>query len=351
MEYNILPFGEIWQNGIFNVPSALIEKYIRLASEYQLKALLLTLANSGVYSSELIAKKLGITASDAEEIMEFWVAEGVAAVKGEAAPVIKAEPAQKPIDELKQEIVASVVTKSASAEKKSVRVSAPTLTPKDIVCAASENAEIGELLNEAQVVLGRTISHAESEMLVNLVNFYGMSPTIVLMILGYCNQEKARNKEKKIGTAYIIKIAENWLDEGIDTVALAEEKLQSIEKSNKYWNEIIALAGIRHKSPTEKQRAMVLSWYDDFSSDMLNLAIDKMKENTESPKLSYVDSILKSWKKKGIKTPEDVEKENEEFEKSKAKPVKKNPNSLSRKPTYDLEKIKQDAMKNTEIKF
>lgn len=232
-----------------------------------------------------------------------------------------------------------------------MRVSAPTLTPKDIVCAINESPEISELLNEAQVVLGRTISHAESEMLVNLVNFYGLSSAIILMILGYCKQERERNRDKKIGTAYIMKIAENWLDEGIDTIALAEEKLKSIEKTNKYWNEITALAGIRHKNPTDKQRAMVLSWYDDFSLDMITVAIDKMKENTDSPKLSYVDSILKSWKKKGVKTPEDIEKEDEEFEKSKTKPLKKNPNSLSRKPTYDLEKIKQDAMNNTEIKF
>lgn len=108
MEYNILPFGEIWQSGIFNVPTALIEKYIKLASEYQLKSLLLILGNNGVYSSELIAKKLGITLSEADEFMEFWVAEGVAAVKGEAPKVQKAEPAQKPIDELKNEIMASI---------------------------------------------------------------------------------------------------------------------------------------------------------------------------------------------------------------------------------------------------
>lgn len=337
MDYNILPFGDIWQGGIFNVPAALVEKYIKLASEYQLKALLIILASNGVHSSEQIAKKLGITASDAAEIMEFWVAEGVVAVNGEASPQAVAAPEKAPEPEKKK--------------TKSVRISAPTLTPKDIVRAVSESDEIGELLNEAQVVLGRTISHAESEMLVNLVNFYGFRTEIILMILAYCRQEKERNKDKKIGTAYIMKIAENWLEEGIDTVPLAEEKLRAIEKSDRYWNEIIALAGIKHKNPTAKQREMVLSWYNDFSLDMISIAIDKMKENTESPKLAYVDSILKSWKKKNIKTPEDVEEESREFSKSREKSDKKPQGKISRKPTYDLEKIKKDAMSNTEIKF
>lgn len=349
MDYSILPFGEIWQSGIFNVPSALIDKYIKLASEYQLKALLLILNNNGVYSAELIAKKLGITVSDAKEIMEFWIAEGVAAVKDKSGKMIAPASAVKEAAPKAEE-----KPHKAQSEKKNVCVSAPTLTPKDIVCAVSENAEIGELLNEAQVVLGRTISHAESEMLVNLVNFYAFKTEIILMILDYCKREKQRNKDKKIGTAYIMKIAENWMEEGIDNISLAEEKLKAIEKSDRYWNEVISLAGIRHKNPTPKQRAMVLSWFDDFSIDMITIAIDKMKENTDSPKLSYVDSILKSWSKNGIKTPDDVQRESEEFAKNKEKQTpdkKKQAGKISRKPTYNLEQIKKDAMNNTEIKF
>lgn len=349
MEYNILPFGEIWQGGIFNVPSALAEKYIRLTSENQLKALLLILANSGVCSSEEIAKRLGIAEADAEEIMEFWVSEGVAAVNSKAqskAPSAAEKPA------VKESAPAIAEGKKLPKEKKSVRVCAPTLTPADIVRAVNENPEIGELLNDAQVVLGRTISHAEGEMLVNLVNFYGFKAEIILMILDYCKQEKQRNKDKKIGTAYIMRIAENWLDEGIDSLSLAEEKLRSIESSDRYWNEITALAGIKHRNPTQKQRDMVLSWYADFSLEMITIAIDKMRENTQSPKLSYVDSIIKSWRKNGIKTPEDVKRENEAFAKKReAEKEKKAPGKIGRKPTYDLEQIKKDAMKNTEIKF
>ncbi len=45
MDYSIVPIGGIWVNGAFNVPLAVVDKYIRLASEYQLKALLI---NSGL---------------------------------------------------------------------------------------------------------------------------------------------------------------------------------------------------------------------------------------------------------------------------------------------------------------
>ena len=338
MDYSIAPFGEIWSGGVFNVPYALADKYIKLASEYQLKALLIILSSNGKNSSAQIAKKLGITSSDAEELMEFWLAEGVVSADGvNIAPVSVAEEKHK-APEPKEEV-------------KKIQLTAPVLTPKDIVAAAEENPEIGELLNEAQVVLGRTISHSESEMLVNMVNFYGMKTEIVLMILEYCRSLKEKNKNRAIGTAYILKIAQNWMDEGIETVAQAEDKLKSVEKSDRIWREIIALAGIMHKNPTVKQREMVLKWQQDFSMDMISIAIDRMKENTDSPKLSYVDTILKSWKKKSILTPADVASENEQFAKKKKKKKSAADDKIGGTPSYNLEEIKKNALNNTDIKF
>lgn len=342
MDYAIAPFGEVWSGGVFNVPAALADQYIKLASEYQLKALLLILSNNGKNSSEQIAKKLGLTSADVQELMEFWIAEGVVSADGKVA--------EQPVYAPKSEPEAPVAEKK---EVKKVLLTAPTLQPKDIVAAARENPEIGELLNEAQVVLGRTISHSESEMIVNMVNFYGMRSEIVLMILEYCRSLKEKDKSRNIGTAYILKLAQNWMEEGIDTIADAEEKLKSLEKSDRVWNEISAMAGIMHKKPTVKQREMVLGWSNAFSMDMIAIAIDRMKENTDSPKLSYVDKILKSWREKGISTPAQVAEESEQFAKSKEKTAggSKKTGEISRKPTYDIEKIKRDARNNTDIKY
>ena len=342
MDYAIAPFGEVWSGGVFNVPAVLADKYIKLASEYQLKALLLILSNNGKNSSEQIAKKLGLTSSDVQELMEFWIAEGVVSADGKVA--------EQPVYAPKPEPEAP---KAEKKEAKKILLTAPTLQPKDIVAAAQENPEIGELLNEAQIVLGRTISHSESEMIVNMVNFYGMRSEIVLMILEYCRALKEKDKSRNIGSAYILKIAQNWMEEGIDTIADAEEKLKSLEKSDRVWHEIAAMAGIMHKKPTVKQREMVLGWSGDFSMDMISIAIDRMKENTDSPKLSYVDKILKSWKEKGVSTPAQVAEESEQFAKSKEKSSSggKKTGEISRKPTYDIEKIKKDARNNTDIKY
>ena len=35
MEYKALPFSSVWENGIFNLPTKLVDEYLKLASEYQ----------------------------------------------------------------------------------------------------------------------------------------------------------------------------------------------------------------------------------------------------------------------------------------------------------------------------
>lgn len=334
MDYRVSPFGDIWKNGIFNVPNELVDRYIKMASEYQLKALLFILRNGGCSDSSSIARALGQTASDIDELLEFWVNEGVIVANGQEA-VTKAPVEQSP--------------DKKETEKPAVKevISAPRLTPKDIVAYLRDDENLRFLLSDAQRVLGRTISHSEQEMLVNMVIYYGLKVEVVLMILEFYRSEK--EKGKTIGISYINSMAKNWAEEGISSIADAEQKLQDIARGNRLWNEVVAITGIRHRQPTAKQREMVDIWFKDFDIAMITLAADIMKENTPQPTLAYVNKILKEWKKKGISSPAQVQAEQEAFAKSREDKQGKKADRLKGKPSYDLEQIKRDAMDNTEI--
>lgn len=333
MDYRVAPFGEIWQNGMFNVPSDIVDRYIRLASEYQLKALLFIFRNNGRSSSAQIAKALGQTVGDIDDLLEFWIDEGVLFIDGQA--VVQSAPVSDKSDE-------NITEKPAKPKKETL--SAPRLSPKDIVTAQKENEDICVLLNEAQVILGRTISQAEQEMLVNMVNYYGLKVEVIMMILEFYRSERERGKA--LGVSFVNTMAKDWADEGINTVADAEAKLQSIAHSDRLWNEIVAITGIKHRRPTSKQREMIAKWFEDFDITMVTLASDIMKENIPEPKLQYMNSILNKWKKKGITTPAQVELEQAEFNKNKDN---KKDDKIKSKPTYDLDDYKKYAMNNTEI--
>ena len=329
MNYQILPMGNAWKNGMFSVPCLIAENYIKLASEYQLKALLLILANNGQSSSKEIAKTLGCTESDVDDFLEFWIDEGVLVSDASAAePEFKKEaPAPKPAEKKK-------------AAKKSVEaMPVPSLTPPEIAAALRENPELAELLQNAQEVLGRTISHAEQELLINMVQYYGLPSEVVLTILQYYKTEKGRGRA--IGTAYLGAMAKNWSEEGITTLDAADEKLRELENSDKLWKEVLATASISFRNPTVNQREMIKNWNDGFSFDMIAYACELMKENAVKPTLKYVDKILLNWQKQGIKTLDAAKADNEAHQ---AKNEKAKSGKLQGTPSFDISEIEKKAM-------
>lgn len=138
-------------------------------------------------------------------------------------------------------------------------------------------------------------------------------------------------------------MAKNWSDEGIVTLSDADEKLKQLEASDRLWKEIVAISGIRHRNPTIKQREMIERWNEDFGIEMISMACDIMKENTDKPNLKYVDGVIKNWKKKGIFTPEDVLNE------EKAHNEKKENASSDIDETYDIDEINRRAMLNDDF--
>lgn len=324
MLYQPIPMGEIWADGMIAVPKKIATNYLKLASEYQLKALLIILSKSGGVTEDEIARSLGCTREDAKEFLEFWVEEGLLSCDGEIVQ------RQETVPERKEE---------KKPKKESVPV--PRLSPRDIVCICRENQELTQCLRHSQEVLGKTLSHIEQELIVNMVTYYGLPCDVVLTILQFYKKEKESGKA--IGTAYISAMAKDWSEQGIVTLADADEKLKALESSNRLWKEIVAISGVRHRNPTVKQREMIERWAEDFGIEMISIACDIMKENTDKPSLKYVDGVLKNWKKKGIFTPVDVANE------EKAHNDKKQSGSSDIDDTYDIDEINRRAIMNDDF--
>lgn len=329
MQYQVLPVGNIWQDGMVAVPKKVATNYLKFASEYQLKALLLILANNGASDSKAIAKALGCTESDAVDFLEFWVEEGFLSCDGNVVE-------QKPVEAPK------TVEKEIAPKKESAPI--PTYKVSDIVAILNENKELAETMRHAEEVLGRILSHVEKELVLNMVLYYGLPCDVVMVILQYFKSEK--QKGRAIGTSYIAAMAKNWSEEGIVTLEDADEKLKQLESSDRLWSEIVAISGIKHRNPTVKQREMINTWAKDFNIQMIAIACDIMKENTDKPTLKYVDSVLKNWKKNGIFTPEDVEKQEKKHQEEK-----ENKGKSAIDETYDIDEISRKAMMKTDYDF
>ena len=82
------------------------------------------------------------------------------------------------------------------------------------------------------------------------------------------------------------------------------------------------MTGIQNPKPTSSQAALLLKWVGEykFSAEMIYLAYEEMSDNCSRTSFKYMDEILKNWFLKGIKNPEDAEREKQQFKNSRAKP-------------------------------
>lgn len=318
MGYQILPNGEVWSNGVFFMPKSIVKK-LRLIGADNLQILALALGCDGEIDPKQIASALKFDENEVVESLDFWVSEGILTDGKEAV---------KPN------------SNEVAGEKQSLeRLPMPSLTPKDIVALCRENNDLAELLRNAEIILGSTISASMKSNLINMVTYYGLTVPVVLTLLQYYKNE--RDKGKSITTHKIQAMAKEWAEDEVDTIDKASQKLQEIEDVNDLWGNVINMCEMEYKKPTTTQCKMLLRWKNDFSNEMIIFAINTMKKYNDKDKWSVkeIDNVLKDWKRKDCKTPDDVKA----YKKPEGKKAKSS--KLNSTPSFDINEIaKQTAL-------
>lgn len=320
------------------IPRVILEQHLKFASARQLKAILYMFASTEeVLSSEELAAFLGCAEEELEDVMEYWFASGIVSREGKSCPASPRTEEAPSTVHLKLE-VPKAPDKAPQVTK---IMDAPRLSPQDIIHRGNEDPRIAGLLTEAQSVLCRTISHSEQEMLVNMVDYYGLKPEVILMILAYAKGAGKAN------TRYISAMAKNWSDEGVDSVEQAEQKLEAIARCDERWRTVCALAELPVKSPTPKQMEFTECWMEKwgFTAEMVGRAFEIAKDNEIKKAFPYVNKILQRWHENGIKTPIDIARN--EQKNSKAAGGK---NRITSDASYDIQQIEADSFEET-LKF
>ena len=331
MGYRVKPDAEYWNSGVFCVPKVICEKHLKFATELQLKVLLLLLSDGGCAEPEELEKALGADSYDILECLEFWVYEGILVKDGEKddAPVQAEAAAPEKVPD----------------KKAFEALPVPNLTPRDIVVICSEDKELADLLRTAEKILSSSLSNAMKSNIVNMVTYYGLPVSVVVTLLEYYRD--GRENGKNVTTRTIQNMAKDWAYEGINSLELASAKLQEMCAADDRWNSILEKCEFDYRKPTNAQLKMMARWNADFDDEMIAFACNTMRKNNpkEEQSIKIIDNILKTWKRKGFKTPEDVKSQPEK----KAEPTKKG--KLKSKPTFDIEEFQRQAELNDSFDF
>ena len=262
----------------FPVPCDVADKYIKLASGEQIKALLLIMRDlSDTISAGSIAEKLGIDETAAEDALLFWVRCGVL----------------------------SGVQPPAEKKEKSIVISSELPTRQDVIARGMEDQKIRLLLREAQLKFGRGLKNNESRLLVSLYDDYGMDVSVILLLLQHAAAQKKTN------LSYIRATAAKWLKSGVTNVREGEALIAEEARGKLAFSVVRRAFGIEDRLPSDKEIEFSNLWVNawQMSPEMLKAAYDVCIDSKAKISFPYISKVLEKWHTCGYKTVSDIKED------------------------------------------
>lgn len=341
MEYR-LDMG-MW-NQVFAVPCALVDRHLKLAGKEQLQVLLWALRHAGEgFTPAGMAQSLGMSEESALEALEYWADRGLLAESGgELRPVPQPETARPMAPAIASpppaQAIAAQAAGAPSQEKPALPPKKRMVRPDGVQLAVrmEESEGVRFLMQEAETLLGKTLSPAMSSLLLAVTDDYGLPPEVTVMLLHYAQEVG------KTGTAYIDSVARDWAESGVFSLEAAEQKLQDLSKRRLAWGKVSAAAGLAKRAPGKREEEAALRWVEEwgFSQEMLAAAYDRCTYNIGKFSIAYINSVLESWQRAGVKSPDALA----EYERKKKagldKPKGKGRNAGGEK-SYDIDELER----------
>lgn len=266
----------------------------------------------------------GITLLSPEEknVPEMAATSSIFVAKPLAASTIPKIPSQT---EIAASPEASDIISAASPESASRPPSETKSLTLDRVKELKQNEEIVQLLYIAEQYLGKTLTPTETRKILFFYDELHMSVDLIDYLIEYCVGRDHRS------IRYIETVAMAWKEEGITTVEMAKD---STARYGKDYFTILKFMGITNRNPVDTEIVLMNTWMKDygFTMDLIQEACSRTVLQTGQPSFQYADKILQSWKKKEIRSLEDVRLQDaahqkRKLEKAAAKPVQPKSNN------------------------
>ena len=290
-------------NSIFAVPSAVVDKHIKLASEAQLKVLLYILRHSGeTVDAETMERSLGISADEIRNAVDFWTERGL--VKDSGTVLSPAEGVSATSD-----VKDAPAESEAKAEEPKKRTALSRAVRPDSAFVSrllAEDKSLVGLLEEAQSVMGKPLSSGDTATLVMLYDSFGLPCDVIAMLLNYTSSIGSANMRT------VERIGINWADNGVLTTEAAEHEIERMTASRNAWGRVAQLIGLHNAgNPTNAQMTNADRWLNiwGFNDDMIVEAYERTVNKKGEFNMSYMNGILKKWYEKRIFSLETLKEE------------------------------------------
>ncbi len=151
------------------------------------------------------------------------------------------------------------------------------------------NEEVKKLFDEIESMLGRNMSSTELTDILSWIEDDNIAPEVVLYGFTYSIEKN------KASIKYISKVVHGWNDDGLYSVDAVREHLADVDNRFYEYKRVMTALGM-HRLPTEAEKKMMDSWFDEmgFNMDKVLEACDQTVR-ISTPTFKYVNSVLENW--------------------------------------------------------
>lgn len=322
------------QKYILNAPesyvklsSKFIDKFMPSADGTFVKVYLLGLKQCGEAApldNAGIASALDILESDVIRAWKYWEKCGTVRLEGTSITFLSPD-------------------EPTHAPQPAITPQKPSYSSSEIAKYASDHAEMRELLRHAERVLEKSLSSNDQSTIFSFHDWLGLPVEVISLLLVYC----ASVNKKSMRSIELMAIS--WSEQEINTLEKAEQYLAILQENNSKINSYKRAIGIFGRVLTKAELDYLSSWAYKLSSptELVKLAAEITALNTGKTSLPYMNTMLRDWHSKGIKTAADARAMRNEFKSKNQAPAAKNGNKFSdysMKTTYDYEAIERAAL-------
>ena len=212
-------------------------------------------------------------------------------------------------------------------------------SPAEIERELEHGADFKAVLEETQRSLGKILSPDELQRLFGIYDGLRLPPEVIMLLVTHCiTESRKRGTGRAPSMRYIEKAAYTWEREGVFSLDRAEEYLKALDVRRGARGTIKSALQIHDRELSASEKRYVDEWIEmGFRADTIEIAYDRTVLKTGKLSWGYMDSIIKSWHEKGLKTPEDVMQKDGRAKKPAPKPDQK----FGAPTTQELEEMKQ----------
>ena len=160
------------------------------------------------------------------------------------------------------------------------------------IAGLMNDRDLKAMYSKIEQTMGRMFDGKEPSAILDWIKDYSISPDLVIFAYDYCTQKRKNNKHSYVGA-----VLKEWVGKGLTTIQKVEEHLSETDNRHYLYKRILKALGFL-RNPTEEEKRIMDTWFDDLGFDITKVLTACSKTSgISNPNINYVNTILKAWEK------------------------------------------------------